>query len=290
MALNTDWPAIDVLLPAYNGGAYIREQLQSIIDQDYAGVLRIHVRDDGSSDDTVAVVQQMQALPLPSQRQLHLTQRTSGEGGVSHNVSALLQAVQDEAEYIALADQDDVWLPHKLRCQMQTMLAAEQASSIGIKPVLICTDLTVVDAQLNPLHHSLWQLQKLDPAWAARWQDLLVQNMVTGCTTLFNKAAMTVILPMPTEAGIFHDHWMATAVAYAGHVLPLPEQTVLYRQHGHNVEAAQPFNWVYGWHKLKQLRHITQRSQHMALALNQPCSALFIMWHKLRLGLGRFFL
>lgn len=285
MALNTDWPAIDVLLPAYNGGAYIREQLQSIIDQDYAGLLRIHVRDDGSSDDTVAVVQQMQALPLPSQRQLHLTQRASGEGGVSHNVSALLRRVQHSADYIALADQDDVWLSYKLRIQMEAM----QKTAAAL-PVLVCTDLTVVDGHLTPLHHSLWQLQKLDPAWAARWQDLLVQNMVTGCTTLFNKAAMAVILPLPTVPGIFHDHWMATAVAYSGQVLPLAEQTVLYRQHGHNVEAAQHFNWAYSWHKLKQLPHIAQRSQHIAAALHQPCSMRFILWHKLRLGLARFFL
>ena len=291
MAISPVWPAIDVLLPAYNGGAYIREQIQSILDQDYGGLLRIHVRDDGSNDNTVAVVQHMQALALPPQRQLHLLQRATGVSGVSSNVSALIKAVIAQAEYVALADQDDVWLPYKLRMQMEAMQQAESAQSTGIATaLLICTDLTVVDTQLKPLHPSLWRLQKLDPSWAKHWQDLLVQNMVTGCTTLLNKTALAVILPIPTTRGLFHDHWMAAAVAYSGQVIPLAEQTVLYRQHGHNVEAAQHFNLAYGWHKLKQLRHITQRGQHLAAALNQPRSALFIMWHKLRLGLARFFL
>ena len=281
----TALPAIDVLLPAYNGAAYIREQIQSILDQDYSGLLRIHVRDDGSSDDTVAVVQRLQALPLPPQRQLYLTQRTAGSAGVSHNIFALLQQIQHSAEYVALADQDDVWRPDKLHIQMQAMQAAELK-----EPVLICTDLTVVDAQLRPLYPSLWQAQKLNPAWAKNWQDLLVQNMVTGCTTLFNQAALGVILPLPTQSGIFHDHWIGTAVAYSGQVIPLAEPTVLYRQHGHNVEAAQHINWAYCWQKLKQLRHITQRSQHIAAALNQPRSALYIMWHKLRLNVARLFL
>lgn len=287
------YPAIDVLLPAYNGAAYIGEQIQSIIDQDYAGLLRIHVRDDGSSDDTVAVVQQIQALPLPTQRQLQLLQRTQGEGGVSPNISALLQAVQTETEvsYIALADQDDVWLPYKLRVQMEAMLAAEAAQSTASarSPLLICTDLTIVTTQLEPLHASMWQLQKLDPKWAKRWQDLLVQNMVTGCTTLFNQAALKVILPLPTTAGIFHDHWIATAVAYYGQVIPLAEQTVLYRQHDDNVVGAQAFTAQRAGHKLKQLRLIAQRSQIMAHALGHSPSLSRLIWHKLRLGLKRLF-
>lgn len=285
-------PPIDVLLPAYNGAAFIREQIQSIIDQDYAGQLRIHVRDDGSSDDTVATVQQIMAQSLKPLRQLYLTQRTDGVGGVSLNISALIHNVQDSANYIALADQDDVWLPYKLRIQMQAMLQAEAKSSPPnrARPLLICSDLTVVDAQLQPLHHSFWALQKLNPKWVQRWQDLLVQNMVTGCTTLFNKAAIAVIMPIPLTNGIFHDHWIGTAVAYYGRVIALPEQTLLYRQHGDNVVGAHAFDAHHQQRKLKQLKQITQRSQQIAAQLGQSRSASFIMWNKFRLNVARFFL
>lgn len=281
------YPAIDVLLAAYNGAAYITAQIQSILDQDYPGMIRILVRDDGSTDHTVALVQAMQALPLPPLRQIELLQRTSGQGSVSTNFAALIEAAS--ADYMALADQDDVWLPYKLRIQMDELLQAEQQHG-RTTPLLICTDLTVVDAQLHPQHPSFWRLQKLHPSWAQHWHLLLVQNMVTGCTTLFNQAAKAVMLPMPTAHGVFHDHWMATAVAYHGRVIPLAEQTVLYRQHGQNVEAAHAFDHHYQRRKLMQLGRIVRRSQTIAQALDQPRGAVFILWHKLRLGVKRLFL
>lgn len=284
-------PSIDVLLPAYNGASYIREQIQSILNQDYVGELHIHVRDDGSSDDTVTIVQQMMTETLPLQRSLSLEQRADSLGGVSHNVSALIHGVLHKAKYFALADQDDVWLPYKLRIQMEVMQQAESALSTTVeKPLLVCTDLTIVGADLQPLHHSLWRLQRLDPLWAKRWQDLLVQNMVTGCTSLFNRAAASVILPIPYEHGIFHDHWMATAVAYYGQVIPLDEQTVLYRQHGKNVEAAHAFNAGYVQRKLKQLKLINKRSQTIASYLGQSRNFPTLLCHKLRLGIKRLFL
>lgn len=287
-------PPIEVLLAAYNGAAFIREQIQSILDQDYDGLITIHVRDDGSTDHTVALVQEMMHQPLPPQRQLCLLQRTTGVGGLSANLSALICAVldsdsdSDSGRYLALADQDDIWLPYKLRLQMRALLSAETRSPAGT-PLLICTDLTVVDAQLRPLHHSFWQFQKLNPEWAHKWQTLLVQNMMTGCTSLFNVAAAKVIVPMPTAHGVFHDHWMATAVAYYGQVIPLAEQTVLYRQHGSNVVGAQTFNLQQVRRKLGQLNLIVQRSQAIAHALGQPRHTTYLLWHKFCIGFKRVF-
>lgn len=281
------YPAIDVLLAAFNGAAFIQAQIQSILDQDYNGMIRIIIRDDGSTDNTVALIQAIQQTALPNQRHIHLLERTSGQGSVSTNFAALIEAAT--ADYMALADQDDVWMPYKLRIQMDQLLDAEKQYGAAT-PLLVCSDLTVVDAQLQPLHHSFWQLQKLDPAWAKSSADLLVQNVVTGCTTLFNRAAKSVILPIPTENGVFHDHWMAAAVAHHGYVIPLHEQTVLYRQHGNNVEAAHAFDGGYQRQKLAQLGRIIQRSQSIAKALQQPKGRTALVWHKLRLNLKRLFL
>lgn len=279
-------PPIDVLLAAYNGEAFIEAQIRSILQQQYSGHLRILVRDDGSTDQTVAVVRRLMAEQLPAHRQLLLFERTEGVGHVTSNFAQLIAL--SEAPYIALADQDDIWLPQKLALQMQAMLPLEQ--QMGPVPLLVCSDLRVVDSELSLIDESFWRLQKLNPTWINDWRNLLVQNMVTGCTSLFNRAAVSVILPIPEDLAVFHDHWIATAVCLHGQVVALPEPTVLYRQHGHNVEAAHAFTPLYAVRKLKQLFTIIQRSQKVALQLGHSLSFSALAWRKLKLNFSRFFL
>lgn len=281
-------PAVDVLLATFNGGQYLAEQIDSILQQDYAGPIRVLIRDDGSSDETPAVIEQYLNAPLAAHRSLlWLAKEENSATGVSSNFAALIAAA--DAPYMALADQDDVWLPYKIRLQMTKMQQTESQHG-HTTPLLICTDLTLVDRNLQPVASSMWQHQKLNPKWATQWQHLLVQNMVTGCTTLFNQAAKAVILPIPTAYGLFHDHWMATAVACKGKVIPMAEQTVLYRQHGQNVEAAQRFDHTYRRHKIASIGQIVRRSYFMAEQLQTPVSAYRLLWRKLRLNIGRLFL
>ena len=281
-----DYPAIDVVLAAFNGEHYIKAQIQSILEQDYAGLIRILVRDDGSTDATVAIVRQLITTSLPAQRQIHVFERTSGQGNVTENFAQLLSL--SEAPYVALADQDDIWLPHKLRTQMAAMQRLEHQFADG--PLLVCTDLRVVDAELNQLADSFWALQKLNPTWINDWRNLLVQNMVTGCTILINRAAVIAVQPIPVQLKLFHDHWIAIVVSLYGHALALPEATVLYRQHGRNVEAAHRFSYAYVSRKLTQLLSISKRSQAAARQLRQPISFIALVWRKIKLNIGRFFL
>ena len=283
---NDDARAIDVLLAAYNGALYIEEQIRSILQQHYAGMIRILVRDDGSTDATVAIVRQLMAQPLPANRQIELFERTEGVGHVTTNFAQLLAL--SSAPYLALADQDDVWLPHKLATQMQAMHALEQ--QCGAIPLLVCSDLRVVDSALTLINDSFWGLQKLNPIWINDWRDLLVQNVVAGCTSLFNRAALDVILPMPTQLGVFHDHWIATAICLHGRAVALAEPTILYRQHGRNVEAAHTFTLAYAGRKIQSLFTIIRRSQAMALQLGQRLSFSSLVWRKLKLNFSRFFL
>lgn len=281
-------PAVDVLLATFNGGQYLAEQIDSVLQQDYAGPIRILIRDDGSTDETRALIDSYVTAVLPAQRSLLLlTKENNSATGVSSNFAALIAAA--DAPYMALADQDDVWLPYKIRLQMARMQRAESHHG-NATPLLICTDLTLVDQALHPIASSMWQHQKLNPKWAKTWQNLLVQNMVTGCTSLFNQAAKTVILPIPVAHDLFHDHWMATVVAHKGKVIPMAEQTVLYRQHGQNVEAAQRFDHSYRRHKISLLGQIVRRSQFMAEQLQTPVSAHRLLWRKLRLNVARLFL
>ena len=94
---------IEVVLPTFNGAAYLKEQVDSIHRQTLRPQ-RLLVRDDGSSDGTQALLAELQQHYgswlhlLPSEKNL----------GCSANVNCLLEA--SRAPYVALADQDDIWL------------------------------------------------------------------------------------------------------------------------------------------------------------------------------------
>lgn len=281
-----DYPAIDVVLAAFNGERYIKAQIESILEQDYAGPIRILVRDDGSTDATVAIVQQLMTQPLPARRHIDLFERTEGKGNVTENFAQLLAL--STAPYVALADQDDIWLAHKLRIQLVAMQSLERQFSPA--PFLVCSDLRVVDAELNLIADSFWALQKLNPTWINDWRNLLVQNMVTGCTILINRAAVIAVQPIPVQLKLFHDHWIAIVVSLHGHAVALPEVTVLYRQHGRNVEAAHRFNYAYIRRKLTQLLSISKRSHATARHLQHPIGFIALVWRKIKLNIGRLFL
>jgi hypothetical protein len=89
------------------------------------------------------------------------------------------------ADYIMFCDQDDVWLPQKVSITFDKMKA--MAHDYGQdSPLLVHTDVTVVDSNLHKVAQSLWQYQKSDPDKGATLRRLLLQNVATGCTVMIN--------------------------------------------------------------------------------------------------------
>jgi hypothetical protein len=99
----------------------------------------------------------------------------------------------------------------------------------------------VVDKNLSLIHPSFWKYQNTDPH-KNQLSRLLVQNTVTGCTMLFNKALRNELLHMPESAAL-HDWWAALVATAWGQIIPLPLATVSYRQHGQNHIGAIPCSW-----------------------------------------------
>lgn len=245
--------AIEVVLPSFNGALFLEEQLQSIHAQTLRP-LRVLLRDDGSSDGTLQLLDRMQ------QRYGSWLQLLPADGnlGCTANVNALLEA--SEAPYVALADQDDIWLPHKLEASLAELQLLEQRLSPQT-PLLVHSDLQLADAHGRPLPKRYWQTQRLDPTRTGL-RDLLLTNVVTGCTVLANRALLREALPIPPEA-LMHDWWLALIAAARGAIGVLPEPTLLYRQHSHNVLGASGLGWRYwrgrllawrrGWQVLQRL-------------------------------------
>lgn len=217
VARDTD---IQVLLATYNGQRHLPKLLDSIFNQTLK--CNILARDDGSTDGTSCILKQYA-------ERVQVVEDIFGNVGARDNFNRLMMA--STAPYVALADQDDVWEPDRLEAGMAIMIDLEERFGRH-HPLLVHSDLRVCDADGNEISSSLWKFQHLNPE-ARSFSRLLVQNNVTGCTVLINRALMDLALPVPQEA-IMHDWWLALVAAAAGNIDVVQRPLVEYRQHGHN--------------------------------------------------------
>ena len=226
-------PLVDILLATYNGAAYLAPQLDSLLAQTHRA-FRLLVSDDGSSDDTVAILRRYESA---FEGRMVLLPAAAPSGGVMGNFGRLMQASAHDgrAAYIALCDQDDVWLPEKTARLLDALQALEATHGAGT-PCLVHSDLTVVDRDLQVLSPSFAAYQRIDPA-DIKPLTLLSVNQVTGCATLLNRALLQLALPLPAGA-VMHDWWLAL-VAGSGARRYLPQPLMLYRQHGRNQIGAR---------------------------------------------------
>lgn len=226
-------PAATVVLSAYNGARHIAEQIESIREQTFREWTLI-VRDDGSSDATIAIVR---ALAADDPR-IELVEDTRGTLGPSASFSALMErAYADGAEYVFLCDQDDVWLPGKME-QLLSALEAKAARNRGADPLLAHTDLQIVDEALRLIHSSFSEFQHMSYSHDDPLRTLLIHNAVVGCSAAVNRALLEFALPIP--AGSPHDWWLALCAAATGAIVRGDAPMVLYRQHATNVIGAVP--------------------------------------------------
>ena len=263
---------ITVLVAAYNGEAYIEEQMDSILAQSQSGI-HIVVSDDCSSDRTPEILDRYERQ-YPGKVTVIHRRRPSG-GAAAHFLGLLSELAQmdQEAEnggwgeisrgsegsergadgfgdavrkglpvaaaragYFMLSDQDDVWMPQKA----ETLLARMQELEAGLKPgtpVLVHSDLVVVDESLRVVAHSFFKYQKISPERTALPQ-LLVQNNVTGGAVMINRPMLKLLRELPRVC-LMHDAWLALLASCFGAVGCVREPLYLYRQHGANTLGAE---------------------------------------------------
>lgn len=220
-------PEIEILLATYNGDRFLRQQIDSILTQDYKNI-RVLARDDGSNDGTLEILGEY-AERLSDR--FRIMPSTAATGSAKRNFLLLIQ--ESTAEYVCFSDQDDVWLPYKVSKTKQVMDQLESEWGRNV-PLLVFTDLRVVDEKLNTIYESFWAHMGIDPERIDRLAELLGKSVVTGCTVMANRRLLELSLPMPTEA-LMHDRWVALLASVLGKAGFLRTQTVLYRQHDRNV-------------------------------------------------------
>ena len=237
-------PTIDILLATFNGAAYLQPQMESLLRQTYPA-FRILVSDDGSSDETMSLIQAY-VNRCPG-RIIYVPNPCPGQGAI-RNFEHLMETslAHGQAKWMAFADQDDIWLPDKLTHSAVAMLSLEGEVEANT-PCLVHTDLYVMNASAEPMHPSFVRSEGLKPE-SATATTLLSVNVVTGCTMLVNRALLVNALPIPAEA-IMHDWWCAL-ISGSGRRVFLPLPTVGYRQHSSNQIGARNRSF---WSRLKRV-------------------------------------
>lgn len=218
---------IEVLIAVYQGEKYLREQLDSIVNQSFKD-WRISIRDDGSSDGTADIISEY-IKRYPDKIRL-IDTKTSVKGSKS-NFMELLKCADDE--YVMLCDQDDIWDKDKLKLMMNRMYKLEERYGKEL-PLLIASNLEVVDESLNPLPDICLDADRRRLAL----NYLLVENQIPGCTMMLNRTLCKALSGINPDKIIMHD-WIITLYACCfGKISVMPQRLVKYRQHAENVSGA----------------------------------------------------
>jgi len=205
-------------MATFNGAAYIGEQLDSLINQTYR-YWQLVVHDDGSADDTVAIVSEYCA------RDPRITLLTDGisNRGAAGNYLHLLNEVR--SDLFLFCDQDDIWLPHKVERMVEVISSIQEPALVYANGYFY---------QSGSVRH-----QKTTTIHPRTLRDSLFFNSgIQGCSTIINVQLLALLKPFPDQVAM-HDHLLTMAAVAFGKIMYIDEVLTWYRQHDRNVTGNQ---------------------------------------------------
>jgi glycosyltransferase involved in cell wall biosynthesis len=215
---------VTIVMATYQGELFLNEQLDSIAAQTHRN-WRLCVSDDGSTDETRAIVRELGAA-LPGRNEVDLVDGPR-KGFVANFLTSICQAT--EADYYAFSDQDDVWDPDKLERALSILERMPKD-----RPALYCGRTRIADASGRPIG--------LSPAFLRppSFGNALVQSIGGGNTMVMNHAARELLRAAGHDIDVVsHDWWTYQLVSGAGGAVYYDlEPRVRYRQHGSNSMGA----------------------------------------------------
>lgn len=222
---------ISIAMTTYNGEKYLREQLDSILAQNYKD-FEVIVCDDKSSDGTKAILAEYESKD--SRIKVYLNETNLGFKKNFEKAVSLCKG-----DFIAFADQDDIWEPFKLE---------RAINNIGEKDVY-CSDALIVDSNNNPgaekktLIKDVMGLSFVPDDQVYIQRHLLFRNFCQGATMLSRADFLRKYSKIPDEC-LFHDFWFAVLASVNNGIFYDDICTLRYRQHGNNVTSNVPKNFL----------------------------------------------
>lgn len=226
-----------IALCTYNGEKYIEEQLRSITDQTVKPA-QIVVSDDGSTDNTLAIVHRI----LDATDIRHIITSNKGEHGVVPNFINAMHLCDNEI--IFTSDQDDVWMKNKAEEMIKVFESDHSA-------LLVLSNGDLVDENCKSLGGTTWnsvgitKQRQQEQDW---FSYLLKVPLVTGAAMAVRRTLLDDIDTIPSPW--LHDGWLGWAAVIRNSFRLCPHRLFLYRQHGNNTEgmaAQNAFTRIANW-------------------------------------------
>jgi glycosyltransferase involved in cell wall biosynthesis len=200
---------VSIALCTYNGEAYLREQLDSIVNQSYSPIELIAV-DDCSSDNTLSILKEY-AAKYPF---IKVSVNPENLGYIKNFEKALQLCSGD---FIALSDQDDIWDLQKIEKQVKAIS----------NNLLVYHNSEFIDQNGRSLHRKMSDIMNLYRG--DQPEAFLFFNCISGHSVLMRKELRDELLPFPNA--YFHDWWMGYVATNLGSIDFIDETLVKYRQH-----------------------------------------------------------
>ncbi|MFT8982492.1 glycosyltransferase [Oenococcus sp.] len=210
---------INVLMSTYNGEDYLKTQIDSILDQRGVEVF-LTIRDDGSVDKTIDI--------LRDYAELNNVEVIKGNNiGFKESFLTLLYELRKpNFDFYAFSDQDDFWLPQKLKKSVNMIDVSEE-------PTLYIGNRIVADGQLKSLGYCVYdQYPPYD--WHASHISRIIDFRGAGCTEMWN-AEGQLLLERYRPHDIPHDEWVTAVFTCLGQIFFDNDAYLLYRRHQHTV-------------------------------------------------------
>lgn len=217
---------ISVCIATFNGEKYIKRQLSSILSQLSAGD-EVILADDSSTDNTLDVVRSFK------DSRIHIIDGPNKHSPIWNFERALSKASGD---YIYLADQDDEWLPDKIKVAQQYL---QNYDCIVSDNVCINGDGTIISSSFY----------KLNKTKSGKYYNLLIKNGYLGCCMAFKRKVLEASLPFPSNIPM-HDIWIGNVAAFKYNVKFIPEKLIRFCRHGDNVSTTASKSGYRIWNRL----------------------------------------
>lgn len=259
-----------IMMATYNGEKYLREQLDSIINQTVTD-WELIIRDDNSLDQTVDIVKEY----IARDRRIQLIQNDSEFHGAYYNFFGLINAVraQEKAyDFYMFADQDDIWDRDKLEL-LQNFYHEVHAQG----PTMIYADMRIIDSYGEETSSSMDQLMGIsytNPITA------YMAHKVYGCNTFFNHDLFSILPRISNDAAelayLSHDNFTTKVAALKGNVYFYSETVMGYRRYGSNVTSKHEYNFKMS-RIIKRLSKVNDLAKDHASTYKQTLATINLM-------------